>query len=223
MQTELRDDRSTQSKAPGTASDAAAKARSPERPDVDSMSGWRRLVRRRHYWVNWRSQLPATTLSVCATLFFVVMFNWAMFEKTSARRAVIAEVRPLVEQRLLEQDQSFHSFLIYLSVAFIVCLVAGMVVFTHRSAGPVHRVRAHIRRVIEGDLNCTVTLRKNDHFKELAADFNGMLDALREQDQRNAEKLEALALRLQTSSSDAAAVAEVLIRMARSKTPVTNR
>lgn len=221
MQTELRDERSAQPESAGTPQGAAADAPSSASPHA-SLSWWGRLVRRRHYWVNWRSQLPATTLSVCATLFFVVMFNWAMFEKTSARRAVIAEVRPLVEQQLLAQDKSFHSFLIVLSVAFIVCLVAGMVVFTHRSAGPVHRVRAHIRRVTEGDLDCPVVLRKKDHFKELADDFNQMLDSLDRRDRHDAQKLEALALRLQTSSTEADAVSEVLIGMARMKAPATN-
>lgn len=219
MQTELREERSVQPKSPGGAADEATQTGAPARADAGSTSLLRRFVRRRHYWVNWRSQLPATALSVCATVFFVVMFNWAMFEKTSARRAVIAEVRPLVEQRLLEQDQSFHSFLIYLSVAFIVCLVAGMVIFTHRSAGPVHRIRTHMQRVTKGDLSCPVSLRKQDHFKELADDFNQMLGAFRERDRHDAEKLEALALRLRASSADAGAVSEVLTRMARTKTP----
>jgi methyl-accepting chemotaxis protein len=220
MQTELLDDRSTRQKPPGSESDVtSADAGSAS---AGAVSRLRLMLRRRRYWINWRSQLPATTMSLLATLFFVVMFNWAMFERTSERRAVIAEVRPLVEQRLLEQDQSFHSFLLFLSAAFIVCLVAGMVVFTHRSAGPVHRVRAHIRRATEGDLNCDVSLRKKDHFKELADEFNEMLRTWRERNEQDAEKLEALADRLRAPSAETEAVADVLVRMARDKVPVKN-
>lgn len=218
MQTELVDERSTSQRERTAESGVAANDVGSAHGDV--VSRFRRLLRRKHYWINWRSQLPATAMSMLATLFFVVMFNWAMFERTSERRAVIAEVRPLVEQRLLEQDQSFHSFLLFLSAAFIVCLVAGMVIFTHRSAGPVHRVRAHIRRATEGDLSCDVSLRKKDHFKELADDFNQMLRTWRERNEKDAVKLEALADRLRAPSAEADAVADVLVRMARDKVSV---
>lgn len=222
MQTELVDDQSKQktvSQSPACASEVS------DDPSMgQERTSWlSRFMRRRHYWINWRSQLPATAMALSATLFFVVMFNWAMFEKTSARRAIIADVRPLVEQRLVEQDQGFHSFLIFLSVAFIICLVAGMVIFTHRSAGPVHRVRAHIRRVADGDMDCRVSLRTKDHFKELAEDFNQMLVALRERAEQNAEQLEALAARLQTPSPDVGEVASALTNIARKKAQVSGK
>ncbi|UCE01491.1 MAG: HAMP domain-containing protein [Candidatus Latescibacterota bacterium] len=219
MRTELAEGRSTQAESPATQTSREPRQAEPA-GDAQPKGSWlQRALRRRHYWINSRSQLPATGLAVLATLFFVVMFNWAMFERTSVRREIIAEIRPLVENRLRDQDQAFHGFLLVLSAGFIVCLTVGMVIFTHRSAGPVHRVRLHMRRVVEGDLNHRVTLRRKDNFKELAVDFNAMLHALQDRNERECETLEGLALRLCQPAAQTQEIADTLRRLAHEKDP----
>jgi methyl-accepting chemotaxis protein len=215
MRTDLVEDRSTRAESPAIESQGTEAA---DGHAGGQLSWLQRTLRRRHYWINWRSQFPPTALAVLATVFFVVMFNWAMLQRTTVRRQIITEIRPFVEDRLREQDQAFHGFLLAMSAGFIVCLTLGMVIFTHRTAGPVHRVRLHMKRVVDGDLDHKVTLRNRDNFKDLAADFNTMVEALRERREGDAEALEGLALRLQQqSSAETRDVANALMRMAREK------
>lgn len=49
----------------------------------------------------------------------------------------------------------------------------------HRVAGPIHKLKALFRKVKAGDLSDDLRLRKYDHFKDLAFEYNEMVEALR--------------------------------------------
>lgn len=58
-----------------------------------------------------------------------------------------------------------------LSLGFFMTLIAG-VVFSHRLAGPIYRIRQTIKDYKDGKSVKPIVLRKNDEFKDLAEDLN---------------------------------------------------
>ncbi|MCK4540668.1 MAG: hypothetical protein KAU17_00380 [Spirochaetales bacterium] len=48
--------------------------------------------------------------------------------------------------------------------------------FSHRIAGPLHRINTDIRRVIEGDKEVRIDLREKDMLQGLAEDINHLID-----------------------------------------------
>lgn len=64
-------------------------------------------------------------------------------------------------------------------VLLIVLLMAHNVLFSHRIAGPLYRMRSDLKRVGDGNLYVQVKLRKNDFLEKEATSINEMIDALR--------------------------------------------
>jgi hypothetical protein len=56
--------------------------------------------------------------------------------------------------------------------------VNDMIKLSHRFVGPVARVHTELRRLAEGKPANPIKLRKNDYWKDLAADFNAALDKI---------------------------------------------
>lgn len=139
-------------------------------------------------------------------LFFVILFNATMLETTTARRQQIAD-SPQIEQRMLEEDQALQRYLLVLSGVFLVCMVAGILVLTQRSAGPVHRIQAHLDRLAAGELDHSVSLRQRDHFQGLALSFNALAAALRQRTATDADELERFAVTAESCGTPA----EVLV------------
>jgi len=172
--------------------------------------------RRRQYWIDSSSQLPVTVLSLVVVTFFVVMFNVVMMDLAKARREFIVDAVPSMQAKLEAQDRDLQRLLAVSSTLLIACVMAGVVVLTHRSAGPVRNVQNNMKRVAAGDLSHHVTLRNRDHFKSLAEEFNLMMRALRKRAQQDALALEQLAQHAQ-ASGDMHIVAAELERLAREK------
>jgi methyl-accepting chemotaxis protein len=64
-------------------------------------------------------------------------------------------------------------------ILLVVLLVAHNVLFSHRIAGPLYRIRHDLKRVGDGNLFVQVKLRKNDYLEKEATSINDMIEALR--------------------------------------------
>ncbi|MFP4550225.1 MAG: hypothetical protein ACLFNT_05430 [Spirochaetales bacterium] len=68
-------------------------------------------------------------------------------------------------------------------LAIVLALLA--VRYSHRFAGPLYRMSTDIRRVLAGEENVRIRLRKNDELRELASRINAILDALERAERRD--------------------------------------
>lgn len=80
---------------------------------------------------------------------------------------IIAELnRGLVAKSLV-----LSSFALLLIIAVIIII---SIVYSHRVAGPLHKLGMHTRKIASGDLSEPVRLRSDDVIQELAADLNNL-------------------------------------------------
>lgn len=74
-------------------------------------------------------------------------------------------------------------------IAFVVTLPIAslhLIRFSHRFAGPVHRLRGELRALANGEQRRPLKFRKGDYWTDLADDFNRVADRLRCQSATNA-------------------------------------
>ncbi len=70
-------------------------------------------------------------------------------------------------------------FIIKSVILTVLLLVAG-ILYSHRVAGPIYRMRCHMKAMMEGKENMPqLGFRENDFFPELADDFNRLMDKLK--------------------------------------------
>ena len=67
--------------------------------------------------------------------------------------------------------------------------IKDTVALTHRMAGPIVRLRGHIRSVAEGEEVGPLKFRDGDFFDDVPALFNEMVAALKRSDQENLDEL----------------------------------
>jgi hypothetical protein len=84
-------------------------------------------------------------------------------------------------QEAVQRLQWFTRFAVVPLALMFVCVAAHGVVFAHRVAGPVFRIKTVLREVAQRRFPSTpVRLRPKDYFKDVATDLSTMIDALRD-------------------------------------------
>lgn len=80
----------------------------------------------------------------------------------------------------LEEDMLYKSFIIYGSTALLALIgIAGLtMLYSHRVAGPIYRLRLFTGQVRRGDVASRVSLRRTDAIQPLADEMNVMVDGL---------------------------------------------
>lgn len=105
-------------------------------------------------------------------------------------RRLAAQKQRLQEQRArlvadAEKLRSFHTTLLWSLVGFLSLLVVGIgiagIVVTHKVAGPIFKMKRHLREVGEGKLEIPWGLRKGDELVEFFEVLREMIQALRQQ------------------------------------------
>jgi methyl-accepting chemotaxis protein len=79
-----------------------------------------------------------------------------------------------------EIEQYFRVTILYIlalnSVA-IIALITGLgIIFTHRIAGPIHRIQQQLERMLQGEKVGSISLRRGDEFQQLAETINQVLE-----------------------------------------------
>jgi len=86
----------------------------------------------------------------------------------------------LEEQLVCEVNSRYLLHILLVLGGFQLMALLFSLLYTHRIAGPVYRVRKHLREAAEGRLpDHPVHLRKRDHFKELAGDLNRCMETMK--------------------------------------------
>lgn len=65
-------------------------------------------------------------------------------------------------------------------VLFAISIGIYFIILSHRIAGPAYRLEKSIQRMVQGDYDFSVTLRKDDYLQRVADDLNDLLGFLRE-------------------------------------------
>ena len=154
-------------------------ASSPPRGRVVSAGSPTRVPvmgRRRTYLINPAFQLRAMlvpAIVAIGTVSFLVFLHFLMLQP-GPDRAVANDNITL--RTLMTSDWLFTS--ITFSLIYASLFVFLSVIETHKAAGAVFKIKHYLHRVAKGDLRSRITLRRKDHFQDVADEFNIMTDAL---------------------------------------------
>ncbi len=102
---------------------------------------------------------------------------YAMAVSIAALLFVAAFVAVLVSM----PESSSTSYLLVLFMMLLVSMVAFTflgIYITNKTAGPIYRLRKSMQLIAEGGTVEKVSFRKGDHFFDLAAEYNRVLDRL---------------------------------------------
>ena len=137
------------------------------------------------------------SMNILGWLFFFVVVFALLANAPSIIQVLTADTSEDAYIEAVYRLRSFTQFTVLPLAVTFVCMAIHGVVFTHRIAGPVYRLKMTLREMARRHFSeHGVNLRKKDYFKDLAAELNTVIDALREDAARerrmNAETVESV-------------------------------
>lgn len=93
--------------------------------------------------------------------------------------------------------------LVLLQLLFAGAVFVTSLFLSHRIAGPIHKLKLFIRAAKEGAIDRDLTFREKDHFKEVATEYNSMMESIRDMFSRNSELAASVADSIERALSQA--------------------
>ncbi len=135
--------------------------------------------RRTKFVVNPKFQLKiALSITVIALVTNAVFF-WVIQDLLETVRNFLTDIAPedAIQQFIQEQSSILNMIYLYQS---LVCLIIffGCLIFTHRIAGPMYKLRLYLREFAQGIAPKRLRFRKGDCFHEVADEINTTFEKL---------------------------------------------
>ncbi|HRK02862.1 MAG TPA: methyl-accepting chemotaxis protein [Oligoflexia bacterium] len=99
----------------------------------------------------------------------------------SENYAILVDLSPMTQEAkdlMYAELNKIVWLLLGSSVGVLALLAILALVFSHRAAGPMFNFMKTFEAIKKGDRNVRVRLRPNDHFQEVAREFNEMMDSI---------------------------------------------
>lgn len=178
----------------------------------------------RNYLLDTGLQLRLASYLLAVAVALSLGLGWLLWSAYRETSRVVALGEPDVGEaiaRALATEDRWRMVLIAVALsAVLILLLLASVVITHRIAGPAFVIGRTCRQIAEGSLVRPRPLRSHDLLVDLADDVAGMVDALRDREERERERVARAAATLREPSStpaDVAAAADELERVASEK------
>lgn len=135
-----------------------------------------RMVDRQYqFGLAWR-MLLVFLLFFAAGIF--VVFAPSMFGLLTG--ADLSDLEPAAQEFLILHRRIWPAVLVVLAGVFVYTLL-----FSHRIAGPIHRINQVLQMMLRGDYPGSVTLRRGDHFHQTAELLERLSEQLARQRKEN--------------------------------------
>src|SRR5512138_2349978 len=149
--------------------------------------------RMKNYLINTRLQLRFASWLLAVAAAISIVLGWVLWRSYAETSRVVALMDPDVADSLAAAFASEdRQRMVWLAVALavvLVCLLGFAVVMTHRIAGPAFVIARTCRQVADGNLERPRPLRERDMLVELGDDVAHMVDAIREREQDERDRI----------------------------------
>lgn len=122
-------------------------------------------------------------LTVFSLLSLVFLFEGMTYQRLTSLAGSVSSNRyglsTHARDMLVSDFQSFMLKHVYQTFLFAIAVAATMIVFSHRTYGPLVSVKRFIRQLIDRQYDGELKLRKSDDLKDVASLLNELARSLR--------------------------------------------
>ncbi len=146
--------------------------------------------RRRRYFINRSVQLRHMGMSALIVFIAALIAGWSAYSSIWYVIAERVQNEPQLHQILSEINKILLVRSILVILAGICCAVIITLFVSHRTAGPIFRIRKTLEDIGSGLIPGKIKLRTRDEFKELADAVNSVITKAEEMTGHNKEALD---------------------------------
>ena len=139
----------------------------------------RTLGRRRRILVHRGYQLRSALMGIAGPCLLLALMIFILERVNAQSSKDLIDMAPFLRASLLEKDRSLLIFMIVGGIFFAAGMFFLEILESHKTAGVIHNVKRRLEELRAGRFTASVTLRRHDHFQELATTFNDTAASLR--------------------------------------------
>lgn len=146
----------------------------------------------RNYWLNAEFQGRYITALLASSLVAMLLYGFVFYSHVKENYDTLVKISPMTDDTKVQLYAELNRIIVYLSLSSIVffALVAVIgLIYSHRVAGPLFKIKNVCKDVCDGNFSARIALRPNDEFRDVAEQLNKMIDVLQS---KNAEQLTQL-------------------------------
>lgn len=117
-------------------------------------------------------------------LFLALAYGTIFYYFTQENYEIFFEMMEMTADAKAQMHKELFQILFYLAgvtgIFFVFVFVAG-ILFSHRIAGPLYKLKKTCKIIEDGDLEERAFFRTGDEFQDVAQSFNRMLDSVLKQ------------------------------------------
>jgi HAMP domain-containing protein len=166
-------------------------------PPADAVFHKRRM---KNYLINTKLQLRFASWLLAVAAMISVVLGWVLWRSYAETSRLVALSDPdgadSLAAMFASEDRARMVWLAAALAVVLVCLLGFAVVLTHRIAGPAFVISRTCRHVAEGNFERPRPLRERDMLVELFDDVIEMVDAIRDRDKDEQDRIAAAIARL---------------------------
>jgi methyl-accepting chemotaxis protein len=135
----------------------------------------------RNYWLIPSYQGRYVGFLVVACLIVMAGYGLVFYSFISENYETIVELAPMEESAQANLYKELRTIIIYLcslSALFLAAITFIGVVFSHKVAGPMFKIKTVCNAINNGQFGRRIALRPGDDFREVVADLNRALNTL---------------------------------------------
>lgn len=133
------------------------------------------MIKRIHYLPKQKMQLALTLRLLLLTVLFAFFIG---FEVYITVWPVVSEFIPETLMGAVREQILFR--VVFFSIPLLFVIGAFYVIFTHRIAGPLHRLEQVLDRLIKGESVEKINLRRNDELGDLTTRINTLISMIQD-------------------------------------------
>lgn len=111
----------------------------------------------------------------------ILLYSFMFYKYMKENYLILVDLSPMDDstKKILYKELTEVSFqLLYISLGFLVIISIFGIILSHRVAGPMYHFKKIFKEIKNGNYHSRINLRPKDDFKDVASEFNEMMNLL---------------------------------------------
>ncbi|NBW81837.1 HAMP domain-containing protein [bacterium] len=143
------------------------------------MSSRRRKLR--NLWLNSRFQGRYIRALVGSSFLVMLGYGFVFYKHIKENYDTLVKLSPVTDEVKSELYRELNQIVLYLSgfsLLFLLSVALIGLVYSHRVAGPLFKIKVVCKDICDGNTSARIALRPNDEFRDVAEQLNQLIDVL---------------------------------------------
>lgn len=135
----------------------------------------------KNYWLNSQFQGRYIRALLASSCIAMVLYGVVFYRHVKENYDTLVKISPMPDESKEQLYKELNDIIMYLSASsavFLVLVALIGLIYSHRVAGPLFKIKSVCKDICDGNVNARIKLRPNDEFRDVAEQLNKMIDKL---------------------------------------------